>query len=366
MLRYVLAFSLLATTATAQITETSHQANFQLVPVTEELAAPWGFDFLPDGRIIISEWAGPVRLYSSAGLSPSLSGLPPALENAGRLDIAIHPRFSENQWVYLCYFHGDYNANVTRISRGQLDGNSLKNIEVVFEGNDRAESYHHNGCRIVWESDDIFLATFGDRRHFMDESQNLQTTTGTIIRLHADGSIPADNPYMEEENARKDIWAYGVRNVQGIARHPESGIFWFAEHGPLGGDEINILKKGANYGWPLATYGIDYDRTIITEDEELPGMEGPLYYWRPSTAPSGLAFYTGDDFPDWKGDLFMGSLADRRLIRLELRGDRILFQEHLLGELDHRIRAVKMGPDGYLYVLTDANPGGLYRIEPMN
>lgn len=366
MLRLILAFSLFTTAGSAQIIETSHQARFQLTAMTEELAAPWGFDFLPDGGIIISEWAGPVHIYKEGKRIDSLTDLPPALDGAGRLDISLHPRFIGNQWVYLCYFHGDRSSNVTRISRGRLDGNRLTDVNVIFEGNDRAESYHHNGCRIIWESDDIFLATFGDRRHLMDESQNLATTTGTVIRLHSDGQIPTDNPYIDEPDARPEVWAYGVRNVQGIARHPRNGAFWFSDHGPLGGDEINILKKAANYGWPMATYGIDYDESVISEAQELPGMEGPLYYWRPSTAPSGLTFYTGDDFPDWQGDLFMGSLADRRLIRLELRGDRILFEEHLLQDLDQRIRAVKMGPDGYLYILTDANPGGLYRLEPVN
>lgn len=366
MLRLIILFCLISSAAKAQLTEASHQAEFRLRPIITNLHSPWSLGFLPGGRMIISEWAGPVRIIDDGKISASLTGLPPALENAGRLEVSVHPKFSDNQLIYLCYFHGDLTSNVTRNSRGRLVGSRLENVELIFEGNDRAESYHHNGCRISWESDDVFLASFGDRRHLMEESQNLGTTTGTIVRLHADGSIPNDNPYVGHESARPEIWAYGIRNAQGLATHPLTGNFWFTEHGPLGGDEINILNRDANYGWPIATYGIDYDGSIITEDEELPNVKGPLMYWRPSTAPSGMAFYMGPHFPDWQGDLFVGSLVDRRLIRLELRGDRVLFQEHLLAELDERIRDVRMGLDGYLYILTDADPGGLYRLEPLN
>ncbi len=348
--------------------ETSHQADFRLVSVAEGLTNPWGFDFLPDGSLIVTEWSGAIRLVHDGVVSPPLRGAPPVLtrgdQTAGMLSVAIDPDFAINHTIYLCYLHGEYDSNVSRIANAQLRGGALVNQKVIFEGNDRAESFHHSGCRFLWGEDGALFVTFGDRRHLPKEAQNLGSSTGSIIRIEKDGAIPVDNPFVGEPGARPEIWAYGVRNVQGTAMHPETGEVWFSEHGPLGGDEVNILKRGANYGWPIATYGIDYDGSIITEDAQLPGVEGPLFYWRPSTAPSGLAFYTGDQFPKWKGDLFMGSLADRRLIRMELHGDRILFQEHLLAELDTRIRQVRMGPDGFLYLITDADPGGVYRLEP--
>ena len=350
--------------------ETSHQATFQLRTVADGLASPWGLDFLPDGRLIVSEWAGTIRLIDADGASEPLEGAPAVLQygerTGGMLDISIHPNFANNQWVYLCYLHGEYESNVSRIARARLDGGALRDLEVIYEGDDREKEYHHNGCRMAWRDDGTMLATFGDRRYLQDASQDLTSMTGTIIRINADGSVPPGNPFANQKDARPEIWAYGVRNVQGIAKHPETGAWWFSEHGPLGGDEINILEPGANYGWPIATYGIEYDRSIITEDTELEGVVGPLTYWRPSTAPSGLTFYTGDDFPHWQGDLFVGSLGDRRLLRMELRGDRILFKEELLAELDERVRDVRMGPDGALYIITGANPGGVYRLEPVS
>jgi len=349
--------------------EDSHQASFRVTVVADTLADPWGLDFLPDGRLIVTEWAGNVRLIADGVVSPPLAGAPLVLQRgdrtAGMLDIAVHPDFVENQLIYLCYLHGEYDSNISRIARARLADGVLRGLEVIFEGNDRAQEYHHSGCRMVFDDDGRLFATFGDRRHLPDSAQDKSSTTGTIIRIDDDGGIPADNPFVGEKDARPEIWAFGVRNVQGAVLHPKTRALWFSEHGSYGGDEVNILKRGANYGWPIATYGIDYDMTIISKHQQLPGVEGPLIYWRPSTAPSGLTFYTGDDFPDWRGDLFMGSLADRRLIRMEIDGARVLFQEPLLAELDERIREVIMGPDGCLYILTDASPGAILRLEPI-
>ncbi len=350
--------------------ETSHQAAFKAVAVAEGLSFPWGLDFLPDGGLIVTEWTGAVRIVRDGEVSAPLTGGPalfthPNGRRLGMLDVALHPDHADNQLVYLCYHHGTYDSNVSRVARARLDGDQLRNLEVILDGDNRSNETAHAGCRLVWDEEGRLIVTAGDRRHLPDESQNLANLTGSILRINDDGSIPADNPFVDDGEARPEIWAYGVRNVQGAAWHPETGVLWFSEHGPLGGDEVNILRRGGNYGWPIATYGIDYDGAVITEDERLPGVEGPVVYWRPSTAPSGLAFYTGDDFPDWQGDLFMGSLGDRRLIRMELDGDRVLFQEALLGELDERIRTVRMGPDGFLYVVTDAEPGRILRLEPV-
>ena len=348
--------------------ESSHQGDFRLVTVADNLKSPWGLDFLPGGSLIVTEWPGSVRIVRDGSVSAPLEGVPPVLGRddwtGGMLSVVVHPQFAQNALIYLCYLHGDYDSNVSRIARGRLVGDRISDLEVIFEGNDRAEDHHHSGCRLVWDDDGRLLATFGDRRFLPDEAQVLASTTGTIIRINDDGSIPEDNPFVGRSDARPEIWAYGVRNVQGAVLHPQTRALWFSEHGPLGGDEVNILKRGANYGWPIATYGSDYDGTVITEHTQLAGVEGPLVYWRPSTAPSGLAFYTGDHFPQWRGDLFMGSLVDRRLIRMELDGERVLFQEPLLAELDERIRYVQMGPDGYLYILTDADPGAILRLEP--
>ncbi|MEO1241123.1 MAG: PQQ-dependent sugar dehydrogenase [Pseudomonadota bacterium] len=349
--------------------ETSHQAAFKAVTIAEGLSFPWGLDFLPDGGLIVTEWTGAVRIVRDGEVSAPLTGGPvlfnhPNGRRLGMLDVALHPDHADNQLVYLCYHHGTYDSNVSRVARARLDGDQLRDVEVILDGDNRSNETAHAGCRLVWDKEGRLIVTAGDRRHLPDESQNLSNLTGSIVNLNDDGSIPADNPFVRDDNARPEIWAYGVRNVQGAARHPETGALWFSEHGPLGGDEVNILRRGANYGWPIATYGIDYDGMVITEDAQLSDVDGPLVYWRPSTAPSGLAFYTGDDFPDWQGDLFMGSLGDRRLIRMELDGERVLFQEHLLEDLDERIRTVKMGLDGYLYVMTDAEPGVILRLEP--
>lgn len=349
--------------------ESSHQAVFRLVTVADNLSSPWSLDFLLDGALIVTEWSGNVRVIRDGTVSAPLRGVPPVLERnnqtSGLLSVIAHPDFVKNRLIYLCYLHGEYQSNISRIARAELVGDHLRNLTVVFEGNDRAHEFHHSGCRLVWDDDGHLLATFGDRRYLPDEAQHLESTTGTIVRINDDGSIPDDNPFIGEDGVRPEIWAYGVRNVQGAVLHPETRELWFSDHGPLGGDEVNILKRGANYGWPIATYGIDYDGTIITEHMALPGVENPLVYWRPSTAPSGLAFYTGEHFPNWRGDLFMGSLMDRRLIRMEVDGDRILFQEPLLAKLDKRIRQVRMGPDGFLYIVTDADPGAILRLEPV-
>ncbi len=309
--------------------EKSHQADFRLVQVAGELSSPWSLEFLPDGDILVTEWPGNLRRIRDGVVSDPISGMPAVVkrgeETGGLLTVTIDPDFETNRTIYLCYLHGSYDSNVSRIAKAELRGGALVNLKVIFEGNDRAEEFNHSGCRFVWAEDDTLFVTFGDRRYLPEESQNLKSTTGSIIRINKDGSPAADNPFLKGDG-RPEIWAYGVRNVQGAAVNPASGEIWFSEHGPLGGDEVNILKRGANYGWPLATYGIDYDGSVITEDAQLPDIEGPVVYWRPSTAPSGLAFYTGDDFPNWRGDLFMGSLADKRLIRMELDGARVLFQ----------------------------------------
>ena len=354
--------------------EESHQARFEVVTVADGLSHPWNLAFLPDGAMLVTEWTGTLRLIQNGKISEPIAGVPSVVTREGSRTRGLftaepHPNFEENGVVYLCYLSGTYEANRTRIARAVFDGDALSNLEVIFEAALAAPEDQHSGCRFVWAGQPTrdgveFFVTLGDRRHHMEESQNLDNWIGTVLRLQEDGAPGRENPFLDTPTARPEIWAYGVRNVQGAARHPDTGEIWFSEHGPLGGDEVNILRRGANYGWPVVTYGIDYDGSTITELTKRNDVVQPLVYWRPSTAPSGLGFYTGSHFPEWRGDLFMGSLGDRRLIRMELDGDRVLFQEPLLAELDQRIRDVRMGPDGFLYVLTAAEPGEVLRLEP--
>ena len=344
----------------------SEQADFQLVLVAEGMDFAWDIAFLPNGDLLLSEYDGRLRLLpnGSADDQRVIDAVTDTTERGGLRGITPHPDYASNQLLYFCYATGTRDANHTRISRARFDGRSIVDMQVIFDADNEAQGLAHYGCRLKWLPDGTLIATFGDRRHHPDEAQMLHNNYGTVVRLHEDGLIPADNPYIASPGVRQEIWAYGLRNVQGADFHPLTGELWVSEHGPLGGDEINIVRPGRNYGWPIATFGIDYDGSTLTETPLRPEVEPPLYYWYPSIAPSSVAFYTGDEFPKWRGDLFVGSLADNRLLRLELLGDRVLRVEDLLVDLDARIRDVTMGPDGRMYVLTDTRDNRLLRIEP--
>jgi glucose/arabinose dehydrogenase len=277
-----------------------------------------------------------------------------------------HPNFQSNSLIYLCYHQGTYESNTVKIARATLTSNRLENLEELFDAGFETRETQHFGCPLIWDDDGYLFATFGDRLHHPEEAQDLSNIIGTSIRIADDGSIPEDNPFIGLDDVRPEIWAYGIRNAQGAAVHPVTRELWFSDHGPYGGDEVNIMRRGANFGWPIATYGIEYDGTVITNDAELPGVDGPLAYWRPSIAPSSIAFYTGRHFKAWRNDLFMATLVNMRLVRMEIREDRILSQEHLLAELNQRIRDVKMGPDGFLYIVTDGDPAAILRLEPVS
>lgn len=350
----------------AVLEERSEQAHFRLVTVVEGLDFAWDLEFLPDGRALLSEYDGRLRLFDDAFESQRvIDAIPDTTERGGLRGIAAHPDFEHNSLLYFCYASGAAGNNHTRIARGRLAGDRIEGLETIFVADNAARELAHYGCRLLWLDDGTLIATMGDRRHHADQAQELSNHYGTVVRIEENGGVPADNPFLGRAGARAEIWAYGVRNVQGAAFHPETGELWVADHGPLGGDEIDVIRKGANYGWPIATFGIDYDGSILTETPTLPGVEPPRFYWYPSIAPASVAFYTGDEFPKWRGDLFVGSLAYRRLLRLELLDGRIIHQEDLLSELDVRLRDVTMGPDGALYVLTDTGDGRLLRIEPL-
>jgi glucose/arabinose dehydrogenase len=353
--------------AAAEEIERSQQHDFRIQTLASGLDHPWSLAFLPDGGILITERSGSLRLFRDGQLQADpVPGVPEvaARGQGGLLDIALHPDFADNGLVYLSYAGPGAGGAGTEVARARFDGAALEDLEVIFRAEPKVGGGNHFGSRLLFAGDGTLYVTLGDRYRYMKEAQNLDNHLGSIVRLNDDGSVPEDNPFVGREDARPEIFSYGHRNVQGLALEPQTGTLWAHEHGPQGGDEVNILKPGANYGWPAITYGIDYSGAIISEKTEAPGMEQPVIYWVPSIAPSGMAFYDGDAFPEWRGDLFVGALSHLHLRRLEIEGEKVVAQEQLLTGLSARIRDVRAGPDGYLYVLTDSADGHLLRLEP--
>ncbi|MEQ8354402.1 MAG: PQQ-dependent sugar dehydrogenase [Kiloniellaceae bacterium] len=348
-------------------TQRSEQADFRLVTLAEGLNHPWGLAFLPDGAILITERPGRLRLFRDGELQAGAIGGTPevaARGQGGLLDVALHPDFADNGYVYFSYAGAANGKAGTEVARARFDGRALEDLDVIFRASPKTPGAAHYGSRLVFGADGSLYVSLGDRRNYMKEAQNLGSHLGSIIRLKDDGSVPEDNPFVADKAALPEIFSYGHRNVQGLTLRPGTGEIWAHEHGPRGGDEVNLLKAGANYGWPAISYGIDYSGAIITDRTAAPGMEQPVIYWDPSIAPSGMAFYDGDRFPNWTGDLFVGALAQRHLRRLEMDGQRVVGQEVLLDGLGERIRDVRSGPDGGLYLLTDSGNGRLLRLEP--
>ncbi|MBL8416637.1 MAG: PQQ-dependent sugar dehydrogenase, partial [Dechloromonas sp.] len=282
----------------------------------------------------------------------------------GLLDVALHPNFARNTLVYLSYAAEGPGGYGTEVLRGRLDGHALRDVQVIFRMQPKSKTSHHFGSRLVFDRKGHLYITLGDRGE-MERAQRLDDHAGSVIRLHDDGRVPADNPFVNKPGARPEKFTLGNRNMQGAALHPQTGEIWAHEHGPQGGDEINIIRAGVNYGWPVITYGRNYGTgTKIGEGTSKPGMAQPLLYWAPSIAPSGMAFYTGERFPGWRGNLFVGALAGQMLVRLQLDGERIVHQERLLEGALGRIRDVRQGPDGLLYLLIDSAQGRIVRLEP--
>jgi glucose/arabinose dehydrogenase len=354
------------TDAAAQSTIRSEQATFELVTVVSGLEHPWGMAFLPDGSILVTERPGRVRVVRDGRLEPEpIAGVPPvyARGQGGLLDVALDPEFVSNRVIYLSYAAEGDGGNSTRVARATLGDSRLEKLEVIFTAQPLVRSSKHFGSRLVFDPAGHLFITVGERGQG-ERAQDLGDHNGTVIRLHPDGSVPEDNPFVGTAGARPEIFSYGHRNAQGMAIHPETGIPWLHEHGARGGDEVNVVRPGVNYGWPVITYGIDYSGAPIGEGTHKEGMAQPIHYWVPSIAPSGLAFYAGDAFPEWRGDLFAGALRSQLLTRLELDGEEVVAEERLLEGAIGRIRDVEVGPDGFLYLLTDESDGGLYRLEP--
>ena len=339
-----------------------------VVPIVAELELPWSLAFLPNGDILVTEKVGRLRLVRNGQLeAASISGTPEVVARGqgGLLEVALHPDFEQNQIIYLTYSKGGERGNTTALARGRLNGMAIEGLHDIFVADAWSEqSAIHFGSKIAFGPDGTLYMTVGERGEG-DPAQDLSVHKGKVLRLNDDGSVPADNPFVGRADARDEIYSYGHRNMQGLAFHPDTGVLWLTEHGPQGGDELNIVEPGKNYGWPVATYGREYNGQLITQQPYVEGMEPPVVALVPSLGLSGLVIYNGDAFPSWQGNFFLGGLSGLQIQRVGFTDDFLLVgMEELLREVGQRIREVRQGPDGYLYVLTDANPGGLLRIEP--
>lgn len=363
--------ALLSTSALAQSQVfRAPSGNLNVETIVTGLANPWALAFLPDGRLLVTERAGRLRIVTRDGkLSPRVEGLPPILVRGqgGLLDVALDRNYAQNKTIYFCFADPVDGGGRTSLARATLvDGEApkLDDLKIIFRQEGPLSSGNHYGCRIVQMPDNTLFLTMGDHYAPRDEAQNLGNHIGKIVRIRPDGSVPPDNPFVNRPGAKPEIWSYGHRNSQGAAINPASGKLWMHEHGPRGGDEINIPQAGKNYGWPVIGYGIDYSGARIHEGTHKTGMEQPIIQWTPVIAPSGMAFYSGNLFPQWKGNLFIGGLATRILVRLELDGEKIAKEERLLEALSERIRDVRNGPDGALWLLTDNTAGRILRVTP--
>jgi glucose/arabinose dehydrogenase len=349
----------------------SEEETFRVVRLLDGLEHAWAVDWLPDGDMLVTERPGRLLLVTS-DTTTALSGVPEVWANGqgGLLDVRVHPDYAQNGWIYFSYSAPGEGGAGTVVSRARIDGDALVDVQELYRQFPFVSSGVHFGSRIAFHSDGTMFVTLGERgqRRTGDNigAQDSTNTIGTTIRLNPDGSVPGDNPFVGRNDIPDEVYSYGHRNQQGMSLHPESGAVWQHEHGPHGGDELNLVQAGKNYGWPAVTYGDEYAPPHLEiGGTEAAGMTQPVEYWDPSPAFSGMTFYTGDKFPNWTNHLFMGALAHQKVLRVTLDGERVTHQEELLREELGRIRDVATGPDGYLYLLVDAADGGLYRLEPV-
>ncbi len=344
---------------------------YEITEIAAGLETAASIAFLPSGDMLVAEKAGRLRVIRDGELlTEPVSGVPEVhfRSQAGLFDVVLHPEFEENSTVYLSYAHPEGRRNTLRLARARFeptdDGGSLQDLEVIFTGESWRTTSAHYGGRIAFLNDGTFLLTTGDGYRHREEAQKLDNHFGKIVRLNDDGTVPADNPFVDTQDALPEIWSYGHRNPQGIVFDDKNDVVYAHEHGPRGGDEVNIIEKGNNYGWPVICYCIDYSGAQITPFSQMDGMEQSIVHYEPSIAPSGFAIYDGDHFPDWQGDLFIGALAHEHVRHIKLEGGQFGAQQEHFGDLGSRIRDVRVGPDGFMYVLTDKSDASVFRVSP--
>ena len=364
----VIAVMLALSGATSAQTYKSSAGPLAVDTVVSGLANPWAIAFLPDGRMLVTERPGRLRIAASGKLSPPLPGVPKvfASSQGGLHDVVLDRNFAQNQTIYFCFADPHDGGGRTSMARARLADDKLEDVKVIFRQEGPPSSGRHFGCRIVQTPDDNLFLTLGDHGSYPQEAQNLGNHIGKIVRVTVDGAAPSDNPFVGRKDAKAEIWTYGNRNVQGAALHPTTGKLWAHEHGPQGGDEVNIIESGKNYGWPVIGYGVNYGGAKLHDAKAKPGMEQPVKVWVPSIAPSGMAFYTGALFPSWRGNILLGALRDEMLVRLTLDGDKVTGEERLLRDIHERIRDVRVGPDGAIYLATDSSNGRILRVKPVD
>lgn len=360
------------TAVLAQEAQSTEQARIEVSTIAEGLDHPWGIAPLPDGSMLVTERSGALRHVDKNGtLGRPIDGVPEvdARDQGGLLDITLHPNFAQNHTLYLSFSEPGEGGNSTAVVRAEIseDYGKLNDVRVIFSQKPKLDSTMHFGSRIVFDREGRIYVGLGERSHaqFREQAQDLKSHLGKVVRLNEDGSVPNDNPFVGRDDALPEIWSYGHRNIQAAALHPDSGKLWEIEHGPKGGDEVNVAEPGKNYGWPVVSHGVNYNgRPVGTGKKEASGMENPIYTWTPVIAPSGMLFYSGKAFPEWKGDLFVGGLRATALVRLELDGEKVVDEERLLTDLGYRIRDVAESPEGDIVVITDEDNGRIIRIAP--
>ena len=344
--------------------KTSEKRGYTTEKIVNNLNNPWGMTWLPNGSMLITEKAGSL-IHFSNGTKTEIKNVPEVYNRGqgGLLDIELHPNYSENGWIYITYAssEGDEEGGNTKLIRCKLKNDSLTSIEELYKATPNTSRGQHFGSRIEFDNEGYLYFSIGERGNRDVNPQDITRDGGKIYRLNDDGTIPEDNPFVNEKNAKKAIFTYGNRNPQGMAKHPTTGQIWTHEHGPKGGDEINIVKKGVNYGWPVISYGVNYSGTTFTDITSKPGMEQPIYYWVPSIAPCGMDFVTGDRYPDWKGHLLVGSLKFNYVELVKLNGNEVVGREKIAQDIG-RVRNVKMGPNGYIYIAVEGQ--GIFKVVP--
>jgi glucose/arabinose dehydrogenase len=358
---------LLAAVLLAAMTPPAAAQDYQIETVAEGLAHPWSIAWLPDGRALVTERPGRLRIVDRGEQRPrSVAGVPAVHSSSqgGLFEALPGPDYTRTGWIYLSYAHGTADANATRVARARLSDGALIDLEVLFTAQPLKDTPVHYGGRMAFLPDGTLLVGLGDGFDDREAAQRLDSHLGTIVRIRPDGGVPADNPFVGRDDALPEIYSYGHRNVQGLAVDPDTGTIWQHEHGPRGGDELNVVVAGGNYGWPVATHGINYTGALVSPFASRPDMIDPLHVWTPSIAPAGLALYTGDAFPQWRGDLFVTGLVSQDVRRLERGNDGVVEREALFQRVGERLRDVRTGPDGLLYLLTDSADGRVLRVRP--